>query len=472
MKAIHIMLAVTALTFAAAAQAAIFGGFAPRQDYSVGETPQVVTAADFNGDGAPDLAAANADSDDMSVLLNNGDGTFGAADFYPAGNTPLSIRTADFDGDGDADLSVMNGNGTSISVYFGNGDGTFVTHQTYDFDPNEPPYPGVLITHTMADFDGDGDVDIAVVSLTGTTIMILPNDGSGTFGPHNVIDEPPGPGFPTDLVSADFDGDGDVDLMTVTGYLFGHGPARVLLNDGDGTSWTALSFDVEGDGIVDPPADFNGDGILDIAFTRTVNPGGYILVGMGNGDGTFGPLTSYNVDRPGYPMTTSDIDHDGDIDLIVTSFGPYRTVNVLLGYGDGTFADPLSFPGVGAVSSPVAVDLNGDTWPDVATANRGDDTVSVFINLTHDVLPLDIRPGSCPNPLNRGVRGCYRPPCWERWSTTSWTSTSRRSSSPALTAPAARSRRKVPRTRTWERRSTASRAIAATRKATDSPISC
>jgi hypothetical protein len=381
-----------------------FGGFAPRTDYGVGETPQTIAVADFNGDGAPDIASENTDSDDMSVLINNGDGTFGAANFYPCGNTPISIAAGDLDGDGDADITVANGNGTSISIFFGNGDGTFFTHQTYEFDPNLPPYPGVIITHTMADFDGDNDIDIAVVTLTGTTIMILPNDGTGTFNSHQIIAYHNGPGFPVDLVPADFDGDGDVDLMTVTGYFLGHGPGWVLFNNGD-APWTYIEFEPEGDGIVDPPADFNGDGILDIAFTRTINPGGYITVALGNGDGTFGPQTQYDVERPGYPMTTADIDLDGDIDLIVTSFGPYRTVSVLLGHGDGTFDEPLAFPGVGAVSSPIAADFNGDSFPDVATANRGKDNVSVFLNQTQFELPLDIKPGACPNPLNRGSMG-------------------------------------------------------------------
>ncbi len=382
MKKLLLVSAVAALAFTVPAHGAIFGGFAPHQSFAVGDAPRQVKVADFNGDGALDLAACNANSNDVAVLISNGDGTFAAAVFYPVEDTPLSVSAADLDSDGDIDLTVANGNTPSISVLFGNGNGTFVTHQTVFLDPNEPPYPGVMMVHTMADFDGDDDTDIAVVTLTATLIMILPNDGSGTFGPPVVIDEVPGAGFPTDLEPGDFDGDGDIDLITIRGYLFGHSGARVLLNNGDATSWLASEFDAEADGIVSPPADFNGDGILDLALSRTINPDGYMLVTLGNGDGTFGAQTTYPVNRP-YPPTTSDLDGDGDIDIIVPSFNPYNTVSVMLGNGDGTFAAPLPFAvGGNNPQDLVAVDIDGDLWPDIVSANRGGDCVNVFINLT------------------------------------------------------------------------------------------
>ena len=379
MRRVHMLGAATALAFAATTLAATYVGFAPQQSYPAGDGPHQVRVADFDGDGVLDLATSNEVGDDMCVLFGNGDTTFGAPVFYPAENTPLSIGAADIDSDGDVDLTVCNANATSISIYFNNGDGTFTT-DLYDFDPNLPPYPGVLPVHTMADFDGDGDTDIAVMSLTGTSIMILPNDGNGNFGPHQVIAEPGGPGFPIDLEPGDFDGDGDIDLVWVTGDFLGHGPGHVLLNNDD-APWTDLPFDTEGAGIVSPPADFNHDGILDLALIKTINPGGYMLVTLGNGDGTFGPQTSYDVNRP-YPPTTADINGDGDIDLIVPSFGPYHTISVMVGNGDGTFENPVPFAAGG--NNPqdlVAVDINGDSRPDIVSANRGGDNVSIFINL-------------------------------------------------------------------------------------------
>ena len=367
------------LACAVAAQAADFGGLAAAQTYAAGDGPRDVTVADFNGDGVFDVASCHQDSDDMAVFLGNSDITFGAATFYAAENTPLSIAAADIDGDGDIDLTVANGNATSISIYRGDGAGAFAS-ELFNFDPNQPPFPGVLVGHRMADYDNDGDIDMAVVSLTGTTVMILPNDGKGNFGPLEVIDTPGGPGFPISLSQGDFDNDGDVDLIWVTGYFLGHGPGRVLLNNGE-APWTAVMLEAEADGIIYPPADFNGDGILDLALTRTQDPDGYMLVTLGNGDGTFGAQTSYPVERP-YPPTAADLNNDGNVDLVVPSFAPYHTVSVLLGHGDGTFDAALPFAAGGNnPQAPVAIDLNGDSFLDVVTANRSDN-VSVLINLT------------------------------------------------------------------------------------------
>ncbi|MGE0480028.1 MAG: FG-GAP repeat domain-containing protein [Phycisphaerae bacterium] len=372
-------LAIATLAFAAAAQGATFGGFALRQDYAVGDGPRENVVADLNGDGVPDLATAHGNSDDIAVRLGIGDGTLAAAVFYPAGDTPLSLRAADLDGDGDTDLTVANGNGVSISVYFGNGDGTFVLHQTYAFDPESPPFPGVILTHAMADFDGDGDVDIAVATLTGTAIVILPNDGTGTFGPLQIAAEIGA--IWIDLETGDFNGDGHVDIVTMDGPLLSIGTLRIRLNNGDGTFGAPLSSAMQGHGIVKPAADFNGDGLLDIAANATVNPGGYISVALGNGDGTIGLVTTYPVNRPS-GITTADFDRDGNIDLAVTSFNTYNTVSVMLGHGDGAFAAPLPFATAGNPECPTAADLNGDSWLDVVTSNRNADSVSVLINLT------------------------------------------------------------------------------------------
>lgn len=377
MRAIHVLLAGTAVAIATVAQAAIFGGFAPRQDYPTGSGSNEVVVADFNGDGVLDLATANRNGASISVLLGNGDGTFGAGVTYAVGNLALTIEAADLDGDGDIDITVANGNDLSISVLFGNGDGTFVTHQTYVFDPDAPPYPGVIMGHTMADFDGDGDVDIALITLTASLVLIMPNDGTGTFNSYQVVDEITGFTFPVDLETGDLDGDGDADLI----MEYGSSTMRVYLNNGNATFVRPPDFAMVGHDIMTPLADLNGDGILDIALNNTVNPGGYISVVFGNGDGTFGPVTTYNVDRPS-GITSADFDGDGYIDLAVTSYATFNTVSVMLGKGDGTFADPLPFATAANPECPVAADFDGDSWPDLVTANRGGNSVSILINLT------------------------------------------------------------------------------------------
>ena len=91
---------------------------------AAGAAPSAVVAGDFTGDGMLDLAVADSNSDVVSVLLNNGNGTFQAPRSYAVGNEPLALVAADF-GNGDVDLAVANGSSDDISVLLGNGDGSF-----------------------------------------------------------------------------------------------------------------------------------------------------------------------------------------------------------------------------------------------------------------------------------------------------------------------------------------------------------
>ena len=102
-----------------------------RMDYPAGARPYSVFGADLDGDGDIDLAVANYYDDDVSILLNNGDGTFALAVNYGAGNYPSSVFGADVDGDGDTDLAVANYMDNDVSILLNNGDGTFALAVNY-----------------------------------------------------------------------------------------------------------------------------------------------------------------------------------------------------------------------------------------------------------------------------------------------------------------------------------------------------
>ena len=110
--------------------ALIASSFATQVTYGVGGHPNGVAVADFNGDGIPDLATANGNDNDVSVLLGNGDGTFQGQVTYPAGGNPTSIAVADFNGDGHPDIAVANQTDNTVSILLGNGDGTFHPQRT------------------------------------------------------------------------------------------------------------------------------------------------------------------------------------------------------------------------------------------------------------------------------------------------------------------------------------------------------
>ena len=107
------------------------GTFQAAQDFGAGSWPSSLAVGDFNGDGTPDLAVADFSSNNVSVLLGNGDGSFQAAqDFGAAGSSPRSmVAVGDFNGDGKPDLAVVNGSSNNVSVLLGNGDGSFQAAQ-------------------------------------------------------------------------------------------------------------------------------------------------------------------------------------------------------------------------------------------------------------------------------------------------------------------------------------------------------
>src|SRR5258707_4853959 len=117
-------LAAKCLLFAAAAHAQAVS-FIARLEFGAGGSPSSVAVGDFNGDGVLDLAVANNGSNNVSVLLGNGDGSFQVARSFSAGGSPSSVAVGDFNGDGVLDLAVAHHGSNNVSVLLGNGDGCF-----------------------------------------------------------------------------------------------------------------------------------------------------------------------------------------------------------------------------------------------------------------------------------------------------------------------------------------------------------
>jgi hypothetical protein len=355
------------------------GTFQPAVSYVAGPAPFVVGVADFNGDGAPDLAVANL-SDDftgtrgfVSVLLNNGDGTFPSAIAPSAvGTNPVAVATGDFNGDGIPDLVTANLNGRSVSVLPGNGDGSFRPAVNYPLSI----FPtGVAV----GDFNRDGKLDIAVSISDRDKVVILLGNGDGTFqAPRDV----PSARFPGPLVVGDFNGDGLPDLAYLAN---GGGDAGVYvqLGNGDGSFGPPVRYPAEPSGAALAIGDFNGDGIPDLVVSGGALNHGQVSVLLGNGDGSFQNPVPYDVGpNSARAVAVGRLRPGGPEDLIVAnsgeSFAPGDSISVLLGNGDGTFQPRVDYP-VGRVPLGVAVgDFTGDGIPDLAVADSADGTVSVL----------------------------------------------------------------------------------------------
>jgi hypothetical protein len=340
--------------------------FAPAVNYGAGNQPISVFCADLDGDLDVDLATVNQNSDSVSILKNNGDGTFQTKVDYGAGIYPYSVFCADLDGDADLDLAVTDLASQNVSILKNNGDGTFQTKVDYGTG-------GSAISVFCADLDGDNDLDLAAANQGSDNVSILKNNGDGTF--QGAVTYGAGDS-PYSVFCADLDGDYDLDLAVANQ---GSDNVSILKNNGDGTFQTKVDY-----GAGDAPwslfcADLDGDTDLDLAVVNQYSENVSIL--KNNGDGTF--ETAVNYGATDYPVSVfcADLDGDLDLDLAVANWGSYN-VSILKNNGDGTFETELHY---GAGTSPRAVfcsDLDGDSDFDVAVANAIGDSVSILKNLT------------------------------------------------------------------------------------------
>jgi hypothetical protein len=196
------------------------GYFGAVQSYSVpGNHPNYgsckVAVGDFTGGGSTDIVVTDPFQNSVSVLMNMGTGSFGAATTYAVGARPLAVALGDVTGDGKFDIITANADGT-VSVLAGLGNGTFGAGQSFAVG-------GPANSVALGDFNHDGKLDIATTG--GTEVDVLLNTGSGAFAAFQKV----GPAG-SSVVAADLNGDGYADLAEVAAPT----SIGVLLN---GANW-------------------------------------------------------------------------------------------------------------------------------------------------------------------------------------------------------------------------------------------
>jgi uncharacterized repeat protein (TIGR01451 family) len=367
-------------------------GFLESLSPAFGSTPFREVTADFNGDGIPDLATISTDNGGspytVAVFLGNGDGTFRTGPISQP-STPWSypfMISGDFNGDGEPDLAILSYDGSTtsyITILLNNGDGSFTSKPTVvAYKQGSTGGDVILGTMTAADFNGDGKLDLAIVgdyvSAGGVTILL--GNGDGTFaaaGPN--LD--PTADFAL-IATGDFNGDGIPDFVVPNYFEFGGSPT-IFLGKGDGTfTYKRVSFTLDYFPTSVVVGDFNGDGILDLAFSDLNG----VEIALGNGDGTFNETAASPIQVPSelYSLQIGDFNHDGKPDLAGwdTYFGQ---IVLLLGAGDGTFAATIATPGVNSstfdIHQMAAADFNGDGVPDLALLTYRVNAASILLTV-------------------------------------------------------------------------------------------
>ena len=320
---------------AATSVAGVTNSLLPSTSYNVGVGPVALTSGDFRNLGLQDLAVVNEIDNTLTILQNQGAGTFlqaglpislGTARTSAPAVAP-SIASAVLTNSGFHDLLVTDPDANTVQVLLSNGDDTF--KQATDSPIAVGKEPSSIV---LGDFNGDGIQDFAVTNFTDNTLSLFLGNGDGTF-------------------------------KQATGSPF------------------ALPATATGP-IAMTSADFNSDGNLDLAIVnRTTNN---VVVLLGNGNATFSLANGspFAVGNMPVAIATGDLNSDSHPDLVVVNQSD-NTISVLLGNGDGTFVAATNSP-LATGQGPTAVtvtDFNGDGIPDIAVTDPQTDSVSVFLGV-------------------------------------------------------------------------------------------
>jgi hypothetical protein len=343
---------------------------------SNGSSPVWVVVGDFNNDKISDLVVANRGTNDIGILLGNGNGTFKILRTYSTGNrsNPSSIAIGDFDNDNCIDIAVANIGTTNVAIFFGYGNGTFTSPVMYATRSD-----AILTSIFVDDLNNDNILDIAVADFGNGNgnIGVFYGLGNRTFLVANMYFT----GFKTQVPSIavkDFNNDSRLDCAVAISRKDQIG---ILLRDKNGPFGQYTTFST---GIASYPSavavqDFDKDGRLDIAVAnyQTNN----ICILLGYGDGSFMNCKTYPTGPYSVPnsIVIEDIDGDKNYDIVVTNSNTSE-IGIFFGYRNGTFA-VLKTYGTGYGSGPSFVsiaDLNRDNLTDIVIANTGINTVVIF----------------------------------------------------------------------------------------------
>ena len=327
---------------------------------------------DLDGDGDKDVVTVGAGDGKLSWHENLGLGSFGPRQVIAYGEGEL-IRVAcgDLDGDGDKDLAIASRSKNRIAWFRNLGGGSFGPRIVL------AGYAAEASAVHLADIDGDADLDVLATASDDDRVLLFKNLGAGVFTPGQELDDDAG--APSDVTTGDVDGDGDLDVVVASydddrvlwyeNYGGGlYGPSQVVGSNVDKAASVAV-------------ADLDGDGNLDVAAASSAEGGGVRwFKNLGYGSFASGGNVA-NYDGGANWVEAADLDEDGAVDLVVSSYDQashvwYRNA----GNGSAWSPEVLTAYAAGA-SSAEPCDLDGDGDLDVLTTSSGANKISWFERL-------------------------------------------------------------------------------------------
>ena len=345
------------------------------QDYQLigafpGTSPQAISGADFDNDDHGDAAFTGTDSDQMVVILGNGDGSFQDADSYVSGSAPYSIATAILSAGG-VDVVTANRDSDTISVFINNNaaPGTFLAKADY-------PTGDAPVYVLAAQLDGVNNTDLVAVNNGSNSISVFLNSGTGPFPAKT--DYTTNLSSPVAVAAADLDGMNGIDLAVVNQ---GDNSVSVFLNDGAGAFTVAGGYGTGSTPTAIAAGDLNGDNFPDLVVSNSA--GDTLSVLINQLDGSFAGAVSYNTESTPHSVVLADLDLDTDLDIAVTN-NASDTVSVFenQSVADGVFNTRRDFSSVQGPSGLAARDLDGDSYAELLVTNLLNGNVTYLQNLS------------------------------------------------------------------------------------------
>ncbi|MFA5011866.1 MAG: FG-GAP-like repeat-containing protein [Ignavibacteria bacterium] len=334
--------------------------------------PFGITAGDFDSDGDLDISVTSRNTNTVSILKNNGYGSYSVSFSVGVETSPFGIATADLDNDGDLDLAVANNGSNTVSILKNDGTSIFSVSSLVSVET----YPWGI---TTGDFDGDGDLDLAVTNSVSNSVSILMNDGNCSFSVSSTISVG---SIPYGLNVGDFDNDGDLDIAVCN---HNSNTVSILMNGGTGAFALQHTIGVDGGPYAVSIGDIDGDADVDFAVSNfTSNPPSVSIL-KNNGAGEFTLSSTVSMGNGPTGIIMADLDGDNDLDLAVQNYW-VNSVFIVKNNGTGTFTNDRSFSSGYRPQTMATGDFDNNGVLDLAVANNGGNNVSILMNLTPPVL--------------------------------------------------------------------------------------